>query len=435
MLRESEAMQVELAYGSEGLVVRVPDHADVVLPRQVSGLPDERSAIESALRHPIGCPPLRDLVGPDDHVAIVISDITRPMPNDRVLPVLLKELAHVPRDNVLLLNALGTHRPNTPRELEAMLGADILRNYAVHQHDAWDGGGLVDLGITAYGHRALVNRRYHEATFKILTGFIEPHFFAGFSGGPKAVLAGIGGFELIMGNHGYEMLSHPSATWGRTEGNPLWEEMREVAAMASPDFLLNVTLNRQRQITRVFAGDVWKAHRKGVEFARRSAMIPVDGPYDIVLTTNSGYPLDINLYQAVKGMSCAAQVVKPGGTIIVAAECRDGVPEYGEYRNLVHRAGSVEGILEMIGQPGFRHHDQWEAQLQARVQQIADVHVYSDCLTDEEIRGMLLRPCRDIEATLADLTRRAADARVCILPEGPQTIPYLESAPDSLSAA
>ena len=158
-------------------------------------------------------------------------------------------------------------------------------------------------------------------------------------------------------------------------------------------------------------------------------MVAVDEPYDVVLTTNSGYPLDINLYQAVKGMSCAAQIVKQGGSILSVAECRNGVPEYGEYRNLVHKAGSVQGIMDMVGQPGFRHHDQWEAQLQAQIQLKAEVYVYSDGLSDEETRGMLMIPSHDIEATLAKLiANHGPGARLCVLPEGPQTIPYLATA-------
>ena len=422
-------MRVELHYGQQGLEVEVPDGATVLFPRDVAGLADERAAIQSALRQPVGCPALRDRVSPDDRVVIVFSDLTRPMPNHRVLPVLLRELEHIPRENILLLNALGTHRLDTPDELASMLGEEIVRNYRIVQHNAFDKSQLVEVGTSRYGHRAWVSRHYQEATFKILTGFIEPHFFAGFSGGPKAVLPGVAGISSIMANHSYEMLNHPAATWGRTEGNPVWEEIREVAAMTYPDFLLNVTLNRRREITGVFAGDVWQAHRQGVEFARQVAMVPVEQPYDIVITTNSGYPLDINLYQAVKGMSCAAQIVKPGGNILIAAECREGIPDYGEYRRLVQEGGSVQGILDMIAQPGFSCQDQWEAQLQARVQQVANVHVLSTGLTDEQIRGMLLTPCHSLEETLERLMAEGGGrARVCVLPEGPQTIPYLVTA-------
>ena len=419
-------MQVDLAYGRQGLSVRVPDDAVVLLPKDVPGLADEAEALGAALRAPIGSAPLGERVSGEDQVVIVFSDITRPMPNRRVLPVLLAELAHVPREQIVLLNALGTHRPNTPQELEEMLGPEIVAGYTIAQHDCWDEDNLVDLGQTSFGHPIHVNRQYYEASFKILTGFIEPHFFAGFSGGPKAVMPGVAGFPSIMDNHGYEMLSNPNATWGRTTGNPLWEEIREVAALTEPDFLLNVTLNRQRQITGIYVGDVWQAHAQGVAFARDTAMVAVDAPFDIVLTTNSGYPLDINLYQAVKGMACAAQIVKPGGAIVIAAECREGIPDHGDYRHIVHEAGSVEALLRTIGQPGYRRHDQWEALMQARIQQKAEVHIYADGLSDAETRGMLLEPCHDIEATLAMLCARyGPEARLCVLPEGPQTIPYL----------
>jgi len=419
-------MNVELAYGRHGLHVDVPDDAAVIRPLEVPGLPDEAAAIETALDRPIDSPPLCDLVRPSDRVVIVFSDITRPMPSDRALPVLLRALDGVPRERITLLNGLGTHRANTPEELEGMLGRDIARHYRIAQSDAWDEDDLVDLGETRYGHRAIVNRQYLEADVLILTGFIEPHIFAGFSGGPKAVLPAVAGIDSIMGNHGYAMLNHPKATWGYTEGNPVWEEMLEVALMTRPSFLLNVTLNRRRQITGVYAGDMVAAHRAGIEAVRRTAMVGVGAACDVVLTTNSGYPLDINLYQAVKGMSAAAQIVKRGGDIVIAAECRDGVPDYGEYRRLVHEGGSVQGIIDLIAQPGFRCHDQWEAQVHAQVLQRASVHVHSTYLPDDEVRGMLFEPCHDIEATVAELLRRhGPSARLCVLPEGPQTIPYL----------
>jgi lactate racemase len=419
-------MQVELAYGRKGLAVEVPEGATVLWPRETPGLADEAGALRTALRQPLDGMPLGAMVRPEDRVVIVFSDITRPMPNHRVLPILLQELGHVPRERITLLNGLGTHRPNTPQELAGMLGAEIAEGYTVRQHDAWDEANLVDLGRTRYGHRAQVNRLYYEATCRICTGFIEPHLFAGFSGGPKAILPGVAGFETIMANHGYELLNDPLAIWGRTEDNPVWQEMREVAALAPPHFTLNVTLNRQRQLTGIYAGDLWAVHRRGVAAARAAAMVPVEAPFDIVLTSNSGYPLDINLYQAVKGMSVAAQIVKPGGSIIVAAECREGVPSYGEYRRLVHEGGSAQGIMHMVGQPGFRCHDQWEAQLQAQVMLKADVHLYSDGLADDEARGMLCQPCHDIAATLATLQARYGPrARICVLPEGPQTIPYV----------
>ena len=419
-------MQVHLAYGEGHLGIKVPDDSTVLVPRDVPGVADERTAILASLRDPIGQPSLRERASAHDRVVIVFSDITRPMPNARVLPLLLSELDHIPREQIVLLNGLGTHRAQTQVELKAMLGAEIVSNFRIEQHDAWDDSQLVDLGTTRFGHRAQVNRIYHEATLKILTGFIEPHIFAGYSGGPKAVLPGIAGIDAIMSNHSYAMLNERTASWGITNGNPVWDEISEVAQLTRPDLLLNVTLNRHRQITGVFAGEMRAAHHQGTEFVRQSAMVPVEALFDVVITTNSGYPLDINLYQAVKGMSCAARITKPGGSIIIASECRDGVPDYGEYRNLMHKGGSQQGVLDLIGQPGFREHDQWEAQLHAQLLQAADIYVYSDYLSDAETRGMLCKPCHDVERTLSMLLQQyGPEASVCVLPEGPQTIPYL----------
>lgn len=422
-------MHVTLAYGREGLGVELPDrNVTVVEPRFVAGLPDQEAAIMQALRQPLASPPLRELVTPADTVAIVFSDITRPTPNDRLLPPLLAELSHVPRERIVLVNAVGTHRASTADELRRLLGDDVVANYRVVQHDGWDEAGLVNLGRTRFGHEIIVNRTYAESTVKILTGFIEPHLFAGVSGGPKAVLPGVSSIRLVLENHGAEMLDHPNATWGVTEGNPVWEEMLEVALRTAPTFLLNVTLNRERAITGVYAGDLQAAHRAGAEAVRRTAMVGVDAPFDVVITSNSGYPLDLNLYQAVKGMSAAAQVVREGGSIIVAAECWDGIPDHGEYKNILHMADSPQALLEVLRRPGFLMMDQWEAYVQAKIQMRAEVYVKSRYLSDEEVRGALFQPCHQIEETLAGLLARyGPDARICVLPEGPQTIPYVSS--------
>jgi len=422
-------MHVDLKYGHMGLAVTVPEDAAVIYPTPMPGLPDEAAALRAALANPMGTAPLARAVQPGDRVAIVFSDITRPMPNRRVLPVLLEELEKVvPREQIVLINGTGTHMANTRQELVEMLGPEIVDDYRVMNHNAWDTANLVDLGRTPQGHRVLVNRAFVEADFKILTGFIEPHIFAGFSGGPKAVLPAVAGIESIMDNHGFAMLNDPRATWGNLQGNPVWEEMRAFARMASPDMILNVTLNREGQITGVFAGDMEMAHAAGVEVVRDHAMVPVDGLYDVVLTTNSGYPLDINLYQTIKGLSAAAQVVKPGGSIIVASECRGGIPDYGEYRNLVVEGGSPEGILRLIAAPGFRRHDQWEAQLHARIMQRAEVFVYSDGLSDEQIREMLFTPVHDLEGAVdREMQRHGPAARLLVIPEGPQSIPYIKA--------
>jgi nickel-dependent lactate racemase len=431
-------MEVVLAYGRDGLIIDLPDDASVRLiePRRVPGLPDEQAEISLALRHPIASPALQDLVGPSDKVAIVFSDLTRPMPNRRVLPTLLDELASagVPDDQVLLINALGTHRAQTDAELREMLGDALYDRYRVIQHDAWDNENLVAVAKNHAGRVVRVNRFYMEASIRILTGFIEPHFFAGFSGGPKSVLPGVADVESILDNHGPAMIAAPNATWMVTEarpeqghaGNPMWLEMLSVAKATRPDFVLNVTLNRQRQITGVFAGDMVEAHRRGADYVRGTALQAVDSPFDIVISSNSGYPLDLNLYQSVKGMAAAAQIVRPGGDIIVAASCWDGIPDHGEYKRLLWEADSVDELLVRMMAPGFRCHDQWEAQIQAQIQKKATVHVYADGLSDEELRRALVTPCRSIEATVAEVRRRNPAATIAVLPDGPQTVPYID---------
>jgi nickel-dependent lactate racemase len=195
---------------------------------------------------------------------------------------------------------------------------------------------------------------------------------------------------------------------------------------ASPSFLLNVTLNQRREITGVFAGDMLTAHRAGVAFVRKTAMQPVPHPFDIIITSNSGYPLDLNLYQAVKGMSAAAQIVNQGGDIIVAAECWDGVPNHGEYKRMLWEASSVQDLWNTVTAPGFRRHDQWQALVQARIQRKASVHVYADGLSDDDIRQALLIPCPSIEDSVAQLRRDRPGAAIAVLPDGPQTVPYVQ---------
>ncbi len=420
-------MRVRLPYGHGDLQVELPDrNVTVVAPRPLPGLPDEAAAIRAALRAPLGTAPLRELVRRDDTVAIVFSDGTRPQPRERMLPVLLEELAHVPRERIVLVNALGTHRPNTPQELEAMLGGEIARGYRIVQHDACDRAAMVPLGPGQSGREVWVNAEYMRATVRVLTGFIEPHFFAGYSGGPKAVLPGLVDQATVLANHAAPMLEHPRATWGVTAGNPVWEEMRAVALRTAPAFVLNVALNRERAISGVFAGALEPAHAAGCAFVARSAMVPVPGRSDIVITSNSGYPLDQNLYQAVKGMSAAAQVVRPGGSIIIAAECCDGLPDHRDYAAILQLAPTPQALLALIRSWPQVRQDQWEAQLQAQVQLQADVYVRSSYLGEGELRRAMLQPCESIERTVASLLERyGPDATICVLPEGPMTIPYV----------
>jgi nickel-dependent lactate racemase len=422
-------MQIHLAYGKTGLDITLPDDWDVTViePEFVTGLADPLAALQDSLRRPYRSAPLSDLVRPGDRVGIIFSDITRPTPHRLILPAVLDELAHISAESITLFNALGTHRPNTDTELCEMLGDELVERYPVVQNNAFDPSTQVCLGKTGRGHEIWLNRKVVECDWKILTGFIEPHFFAGFSGGGKALMPGMAGLQTVLGNHDAGMIADPKAGWGVTQGNPIWEEVREVTQSVGGLFLLNVTLNKHKEITGVFAGELDSAHQAGCAFNKATAMQPVDEPFDIVVTTNSGYPLDLNLYQAVKGMSAAAQVVRPGGTIIVAADCWDGIPEHGLYSQLLRQARSPRELLDVISTPGFLKQDQWQAQIQAQIQMKADVFVYSHNLTDEQIRAALLQPCRSIPTLLGELRQKyGSGSRICILPEGPQTVPFFK---------
>lgn len=422
-------MRVKLAYGKKGLDLELDNdpYITVVENLHTAALPDPVEALGHALRHPLETSPLHELVQPHQTVAIIFSDITRPTPNHLILPVILDELQHVPNDQIILCNALGTHRPNTDAELRQMLGDALVDTYRIEQNNSADQSTQVHIGSSSFGHEIWLNRVLMQADVKILTGFIEPHFFAGFSGGGKAVMPGMAGEQTVFGNHDAGMIANPNATWGVTHGNPIWEEAREVALRARPDLLLNVTLNSDKQITGVFAGQLAAAHDAGIAFVRESSMVPVTEPFDIVITTNSGYPLDMNLYQAVKGMSAAERIVRPGGSIIIAAECSDGIPDHGLYGQMLREADTPKALFDSILNAAEARQDQWQAQIQARIQQRADVYVYSENLTDQQIRDALLLPCRDIAATVASLREKyGANARIGILPDGPQTIPYVQ---------
>jgi nickel-dependent lactate racemase len=423
-------MRIKLAYGKTGLPIELDDslNVTVVEPSFVPALADPEAAVRDALRAPIGSPPLRDLVRPGMRVGVIFSDITRPAPNPLMLGAVLEVLDAVPGIEVVLFNALGTHRPNTEAELRGMAGDAIFERRRIVQNDTFDPATQVWVGVTSKGHETWLNAELMRCDLKILTGFIEPHLFAGFSGGGKAIMPGMAGQRTVLGNHDAGMVGHPKAIWGVTEGNPIWEEVREVAGQAGRLFLLNVTLNRDKAVTGVFAGDLDQAHAAGCAFVKRSAMVAVEGPFDIVVTTNSGYPLDINLYQSVKGMRAADQIVKPGGAILIATSCWDGLPEHGLYGQILRESKSPRELLARICAPGFLEQDQWQAHIQALILLKADVYVRSDGLTDDEIRSALLIPCCRIEDTVVELVGKyGRGASICVMPEGPQTIPYVSA--------
>jgi nickel-dependent lactate racemase len=424
-------MKIELAYGKTGLRVELPDGAHVLTPEPVPRLPDPVAAVREALRRPIGCAALQELVMPGDSVAIVFSDITRPVPNHILIPALIEELveAGIDRRSVTLINALGMHRVNTPAELESMLGRDLVEGFPVVQHDAEDEGQLRYLMTNRRGARVSINRHYVQAKARILTGFVEPHIFAGYSGGGKAVLPGIAGAEAVISNHSGPMVGHPKSTWCNVDGNPIFGEMRAMALESDPTFILNVTLNQKTEITGVFAGSLVEAHDAGIAFAEKTYLRPVPHEFDIAVASNLGYPTDINLYQSFKGLSVAAQGVRQGGAVVLAAECADGLGLI-HFQTLLSERSNPKALLEMIEDKRFRHHDQWGVQVGAMAMVKVESYLYSS-MKPALARKAHMTPTKDVTKTVNDLRRRfrkengGAEPSILVLPYGQLTVPRL----------
>jgi nickel-dependent lactate racemase len=420
-------MQVRLDYGTDGLLVDFPDErVTVIEPVSLPAAADPAGILRNALRSPIGKRPIGELVRPGQKIGISVCDITRAQPRELMLHALFAEMSAVRPEDATVFIATGTHRANTPEEIERMLGREFANRCRIICHSARDTGSLVHVGNTSTGVRVLLNRAWMESDFKITTGFVEPHFFAGFSGGPKMVAPGLAGLETVMTLHDASRIGSANSTWGVIEGNRVHEDVREISRMTGVDFALDVTLNRDQKITAAFAGELFEEHRAACTAARKTAMRAVDKPFDVVVTTNSGYPLDQNLYQAVKGMSAAVKIVKDGGTIICAAECRDGIPNHGAYFDILRSRNSPRELLEMIMSPGFSRPDQWQVQIQSMIQLKSKVLVKADGLSHEQIRAAHLEPVDDVSAAVRrELKAAGPGATLCVLPQGPQTIPYL----------
>ncbi|HOU02271.1 MAG TPA: nickel-dependent lactate racemase [Bacteroidales bacterium] len=421
-------MVYNLAYGKSGHSIELPDNynIDLIEPKWNDGLPDQSGAVCEALRNPYKTKSLKEIANAGDKVGIIFSDITRATPYHVMIPAILGELKHIPKDNIIFFCANGTHRLATDQELINILGEKVVSGFRIIQNDANNSDQHTYVGNTKSGNSIFLNKEILECRVKILTGFIEPHFFAGFSGGGKALIPGLASVETIKFNHSISHLSHEKTRWGITYGNPLWEEIMEAAELVPGLFLLNVALNKRKEITGVFAGDLRTAHKAGCRFVKESAMVPVKKLYDIVITSNSGYPLDLNVYQTVKGMSAASEIIREGGTIIMAAECWDGIPSGSDYETILRSVGSVDALMQFIVKNEDHLKDTWQIFFQAMVQKKAEVYMFSDKLSHDQIKLALLNPVEDIAGLTDELVKKKGSrAMICVLPEGPLTMPYL----------
>ena len=420
-------MEVVLKYGTTGLPVLLPEtpgFLGVLAPSEPDALDDPGGAVVRSLLEPIGGVPLAALARGKKSACIVVSDVTRPVPNPVILPPILSVLdaAGVPRDQVLILVATGIHRPSSEEEIDRLVSPEVARAYRVIDHFSKRREEMVEVGKIGGKVPALVNRSYVAADLKILTGFIEPHMWAGYSGGRKSILPGISSIETLQYMHGPGMVAHPGCEYGRLEGNPFHEAGLEVLAMAGADFMVNVTLNTTKRVTGVFSGHPVDAHLAGCRFLARHCVRTLDAPLDFIVTTNAGAPLDCNLYQTVKGVTGAAPAVKAGGDILIATRCDEGAGS-PEYRKILEMVDSPGAFLSRLMRKEFFIPDQWCAQETYQVMLDRNVWVYSDGFTPEELRRYHFRPVEDVGAWIRRmLETHGAGARWAAVPDGPMLI-------------
>lgn len=422
-------MRVHLEYGRTGLDVELPDENVVgnLQYRPAEPVADPDRAVRDVLEHPTGAPSLAELARGRRNACVVICDVTRPVPNATVLPPILEtlEAAGIPRQEILILVATGMHRPNVGDELAEMVGPYVAANYRIENHHGPERSEHTYLGETPRGTPVWIDSRYVNADLKITTGLIEPHFMAGFSGGRKLICPGLAGLDTVKVWHGPDFLEHPQACNGCLDGNPVHEENTAIGRMAGCDFIVNVVIDAKRRILRVVAGDMEAAFLEGVAFARKPVTATVAEPVDIVVTTSAGYPLDTTFYQSVKGMVAAMSIVKPGGTIILAASLSEGIGG-PEFRSIFDDNPTLDGFMERILSKSYFVMDQWQLEELAKVLRKAKVKVVSDGLPPETLRRSYVEPAVSVEAAVADALREYGPrATIAVIPKGPYVLAEL----------
>ncbi|MEJ2469965.1 MAG: nickel-dependent lactate racemase [Desulfuromonadales bacterium] len=420
-------MHIRLKYGERGLDIECPEtphFVGVLSPQEADILDDPARAVADSLARPITSPPLTEVARGKQDAVIVISDITRPVPNALLLPIIIGQLeeAGVPAEKITILIATGIHRPNLGTELERLVGQEIAGRYRVINHYSKNEDDMVLVGKIGDGVPALVNKHYLAADLKILTGFIEPHMWAGFSGGRKSILPGISSVKTLEFMHGPEMVAHPMTRYGILEGNPFHEAGLKIMAQAGADFIVNVTLDTGKRVTGVFSGHPVEAHLQGVAFLSRHCVRTLDEPLDFVVTTNAGAPLDCNLYQTAKGISGVAGAMREGGVILIATECLEGFGSE-EYRAVFEHATTPQAFIEKLMKKEFFLPDQWCAQETYQVMLKNEIWVHTQGIDAETLRRFHFRPVPDLNAAIASLLERfGQEARWAIVPDGPMLI-------------
>lgn len=419
--------EISLRYGRSSRSIAIPDGSewDMLEPRRVEPLPEPRAAVLEALRRPIDSPPLREIVGPEDHVAVLVNDVTRLARSDVFLPVLISELnsAGVADDRIFIVFALGIHRKQTAEERRAIVGDEIARRIRMADHDCFDRSQLVHIGRTTRGNEVWVNRRVREATKVILTGEIIYHLIAGYSGGRKSLIPGVAGAETTTFNH--KLILDPQCRAGLLDGNPAHEDLLEACRLFNPSFLLNVVLNPQGDLTGVFCGHYEAAHRAGCAAVDRLYGVEVEKIYDVVLASSGGFPVDIDLRQAHKGIENAARALRHGGVLIYFSECKDGAG-IRAFEEWVARYTSSEAMAAAL-RANFvvgGHKAYWVTRLgeQFRI-------FLASSLPDSFVRQCHLHPAPDPDSILREIAMQSEKPlRIGVMPYANFTLPLMRRA-------
>lgn len=422
-------MRIELNYGKGTLPLELPDdwNVDVIRKPDMPLLADPAEAVHQALARPVGSAPLAAEARGRRSACVLICDITRPVPNGLLLPALIRELleAGVPAANITVLVATGLHRPNEGAELEELVGDPwVLRTVKVENHFARRDEDHVNLGVTARGTVVRLDKRFVEADVKIVTGLVEPHFMAGYSGGRKVIAPGIAHAETITTFHNARFMSHPRADSCVLDGNPLHEEQLAIVRMLGKVLAVNTVIDEHRRLSFVNFGDVLVSHQEAVEFTRRFVRVPVPRRYRTVLTSAAGYPLDKTYYQTVKGMVTPIDILEPGGTLVVASECSEGMGsvEYVEAQKRLIRLG-VDGFDADIARKSHADIDEWQTQMQLKSMRAGQVHLYTTGLKDSDRALTGVNMIDRLPETLARLVAASGEKTLAVIPEGPYLVP------------
>ena len=414
-------IQAEMLCGESTVGIRVPESAIILDMKPLLPLPDQGAVVDAALKKPLHSPPLSEIARGRKNACIVISDFTRPVPNRIILPPLLTTLEQsgIKPEDITILIATGMHRPNLGEELENLVGREIMDRYPIVNHycrkpeeyrkiDEIDGAPIE------------INNHYLDADLKILTGLIEPHFYAGYSGGRKAVLPGISSFETMKFMHSFKMIDHPNVANCVLQDNPFHEYGIRVTERTGADFILNVVINKKREIAGVFAGHFNEAHLAGCDLVREHSVIKLDRKMDTVITSGGGFPLDSTFYQISKALICAMGILKKGGNIVVACECREGLGN-AEFCDILRSTADYKDFCNHYSNPSNFTIDQWCAQnIYEALDHAGRVFVYSPGLLEKDLNSIGITKIENLQGTVDTLVKNAAD--VAVSPDGPYLV-------------